>query len=217
MKKILICLGILIPAFASCQIEDVMLGIETDTVFVDDTTYTVYYVLSDTTGDMESGNYKVTTERMDSATIIQKLYRSIFNAYNRVGEVEAVKFNAFRQAAAYRNAATQIKGEDTYREDIGPQVRSGLSGLYAYRYDGTLRRIESEDGFRFRDKDTNALILTSAPFSKTLVTFVDRTASPEAIQMYRISDGFYIGDGSKGRAILRKLRDLPAQNDGIPR
>lgn len=212
MKRILFTLVFFIPLIASCQIEDVMLGIETDTVFFDDTTYTVYYILSDTTGDMESGNYKVTTERMDSSTIIQKLYRSIFNAYNRVGEVEAVKFNAFRQAAAYRRAATQIKGEDTYRQDIMPQVRSGLTGLYAYRYDGVLRRIESEDGFRFRDKETNALILTSAPFSKTWITFVDRTGSPEAIEMYRITEGFYIGDGSKGRAVLRKLRDLPAQN-----
>ena len=207
MKNLFLALFITFPILASCQLDE-MVGIEKDSIFQDSSqSWTPAFRITDTTGDVASGNYYVKVQKVDSAKLVSDLYSQIESAYNIVGKSEANKFQMLQKGGLLRQKAVEITGSDLYRQSIGDKIRPKLSGLYAFRYNGLVYRIKSADGLRFSDIQSNLLILTSAPFSETWITFIDRTQeAPEPIQMYKISNDLYIGDGQFGRAILRKLR-----------
>jgi len=187
------------------QIADPLLDYRVDSVFNDSLgEYVTVYVLSDTTGDVASGNYTVEVQTLDSANFVQSLYFKTFDALNRVGDVEAARLNFISYGVEYRSKAAEIVGSDQYRATIAPLVRTGLQGEWVYRYDGALTNLTADDLGRFRQAD-NTLHLIANPWSRTWIVFIDKLQANEQIEMYRVAEDFWIGTGAQGRAILRKL------------
>jgi len=188
-KLIIAMLALSLPAFS--QITDPLLDYQVDSVFNDSLgEYVSVYVLSDTTGDVASGNYTIEVQTLDSVNFIAALYNKTFNALNRVGDVEAARLNFISRGVEYRSKAAEIVGSDEYRAEIAPLVRPALEGDWVYRYDGALTNLTADDLGRFRQAD-NTLHLIANPWSQ--------------VEMYKVAEDFWIGTGAQGRAILRKL------------
>jgi len=201
--KVIIFFFLALPCFG--QIADPLLDYRVDSVFSDSLgQYIKAYVLSDTTGDVASGNYTVEVQTIDSANFVQSLYSKTLSTLNRVGNVEAARLNFISYGVEYRSKAAEIVGSDQYRATIAPLVRPPLEGEWVYRYDGALTNLTADDLGRFRQAD-NTLHLIANPWSRTWIVFIDKLQADEQIEMYKVAEDFWIGTGAQGRAILRKI------------
>jgi len=192
-----------LPCFG--QIADPLLGYEVDSIYDDSLgQYVTAYSLTDTTGDVSSGNYTVNFTKLDSAEFVSALYSKTLDVLNRVGNVEAARLNFISYGVEYRSKAAEIVGSDQYRATIAPLLRPALEGEWVYRYNGSLTNLTADNIGRFRQAD-NTLHLIANPWSRTWVVFIDKLQADERIEMYRVAEDFWIGTGVQGRAILRKI------------
>jgi len=204
MKTLKVLFFMLISCSAFAQITDPLLGYEVDSIYNDTTQqYDLFFTLSDTTGDVSSGNYEVKYTRLDSASFVEALYIKTLDQLNRMGSTEAARLNFIAKGVELRAVATAIIGQDLYRQSIAAPVRQSMTGQYVYRYNGAMVNLTADNIGRYRDSDTNLRLIVN-PWSFTWVVAVDQVEN-EAIELYKISDTFWIGEGSSGRAILRKV------------
>ena len=217
MKQLLTSIALFFSLTSFAQ-DDVLLSYQKDSVLVDsifnDSTltyeaadtpyYKTIYVLYDTTGDVANGNYTVKVSTMDSATLVMSLYQKAWTQFNRIGDFEGAKISALQSGAAYRKKATELVGDDGYRNYVMPMVRQAMQGNYILRYDNQIYRVNLLENGVARD-DENTLIFTNVPLSSTWTVISYRIGEIDNVQVYKIREGIWMGDGSKGKLILRKL------------
>ena len=191
------------PAILFAQ-DEKLLGLERDSVLNDSGYYDIVYRLVDTIGEFETGNYYIKVEVLDSVSMVKRLYKATKDYYDRLGEFEGMKISALQQGAAFRNKATEMTGQDNYRVSIMPEVRREMQGNYILRYDNQTYRVNLlENGVARDEEDT--LIFTNVPLSSTWTVISYRIGEIDNVQVYKIREGIWLGDGEKGRMILRKI------------
>jgi len=193
---------ILLLAFSFPAKAQILLSAGYDTVTVNGE---LVYELRDTFGNPNEGlsSFSVLVQRKDSSMVENHLHRRILNILNRYGRINAEAISIQREALILKGFASNFGGGDNYFSDISAQVGSELAGGWSYRYNGTTYPLTADIQGRFRDPD-NTLHLTILPRSETWIRINDQI-DVEGIEMYRLSEGVWVGDGNNGRAILRKL------------
>lgn len=203
MKYIAFLIVLLIPFCLFSQ--DILLSYQKDSIWNDSLQdYQVKFVLIDTSGDVQSGNFQVKYTTMDSTDFVVTLYQKSMSSYNRLGDLEGAKISFLQYGNAYRLKAAEVVGVDEYRQYVMPIVRESMTGTYAIRYGQNIHRIDLQANGVARDAE-GTLIMTHAPMSTTWTTVVYRVGQQENIQCYQIQPGVWLGDGTQGRLIMRKI------------
>lgn len=188
-------------------VDTVMVGdsMTFDTSFAPANYFAYQYTLIDTIGDVEAGNYYVRVEVLDSAALVRNLHEKVKDYFDRVGEYEGMKINSLQGGAAYRRKAEEVFGTDSYRTEVMPQVRAEMAGSYVLRYGSEIVVVNLNPNGQARDAQ-NTLYFTHAPLSSTWSVVIDRQNGNETIQIFKVRGDLWVGDGSKGRFILRRRR-----------
>jgi len=188
-------------------VDTVMVGdsMTFDTSFMQANYYAYQYTLIDTIGDVEAGNYYVRVEVLDSAALIRNLHEKVKDYFDRVGEYEGMKINSLQGGAAYRRKTEEVFGTDSYRTEVMPQVRAEMAGSYVLRYGSEIVVVNLNPNGQARDAQ-NTLYFAHAPLSSTWSVVIDRQNGNEKIEIFKVRGDLWVGDGSKGRFILRRRR-----------
>ena len=188
-------------------VDTVMVGdsMTFDTSFAPANYFAYQYTLIDTIGDVEAGNYYVRIEVLDSAALIRNLHEKVKDYFDRVGEYEGMKISLLQGGAAYRRKAEEVFGTDSYRTEVMPQVWAEMAGSYVLRYGSEIVVVNLDQNGQARDAE-NTLYFTHAPLSSTWSVVIDRLNANERIEIFKVRGDLWVGDGSKGRFILRRRR-----------
>lgn len=120
-------------------------------------------------------------------------------------ECEGMKISSLQGGAAYRRKAQEVFGTDSYRTEVMPQVRAEMAGSYVLRYGSEIVVVNLDQNGQARDAE-NTLYFTHAPLSSTWSVVIDRQNGNERIEIFKVRGDLWVGDGSKGRFILRRRR-----------
>jgi len=86
-----------------------------------------------------------------------------------------------------------------------PQVRAEMAGSYVLRYGSEIVVVNLNQNGQARDAE-NTLYFTHVPLSSTWSVVIDRQNGNEKIEIFKVRGDLWVGDGSKGRFILRRRR-----------
>lgn len=200
MRFLIILFVLFLSFFAKSQ----NVSIKKDSVLNDSNRYEIFYIITDTVGNIDEMDYYIKINKKDSLQIVEELFDQIKSSYDLYGKFEADKYNLLVKANKLRQLRQKITSVDSYRIEISDKVRKSMAGTYAIRYGQNIHRIDLQANGVARDAQ-GTLIMTHAPMSTTWTTVVYRIGEQENIQCYQIRPGVWLGDGSKGRLIMRKI------------
>jgi len=199
MKKIFTILFVLPFIFAGAQVEEPP-TYERQVLIAEDGSDSVNFILRDTTGSVELGQYTVQVFTLDSVAFMHTIYNNAKDFYAGVGNAETGILFGRRNAANYRGLAEEVTGSDDYFAWSHQNIRPYFEGTWVYRVNGVSKELVVDANGRGFDKGT--LTIRLACFSDNLIIITDVVNNNDRTTVAEYGNDKFIGDGPLGRVFF---------------